>query len=72
MIPSTYDEWRHCIQVHCRIPLTRDFIVQRLRELDDRSVYSTEQLLRKYGNEHVAQVKGWFQRAAEELDACGS
>jgi hypothetical protein len=69
VIPASYEEWRHCIQVHCRIPLTPSFVAQRLRELDDRALYSTEQLIRRYGEAHVAQVKRWFQRAAEELHA---
>lgn len=68
MIPTTYEAWRHCIEVDCRIPLTREFITQRLRELDDRGVYSTEQLQRRYGEAHVDQLKRWFRRAAEELD----
>lgn len=50
------------------MPLTREFIAQRLRELDDRSVYSTEQLQRRYGEVHVDQLRRWFRRAAEELD----
>lgn len=68
MIPTSYEEWRHCIQVHCRIPLTRAFVAQRLRELDDHAVYSTEQLIRRYGEAHVAQLRHWFQRASEEFD----
>lgn len=69
MIPTTYESWRHCIEVHCRLPLTADYIAQRLRELEDRSVYSTEQLLRHYGEAHVARIKQWFQQAAQDLDA---
>lgn len=69
MIPTTYENWRHCIEVHCGIPLTQAFVAQRQRELDDRNVFSTEQLLRRYGDDHVARLRHWFQRAAEELDA---
>jgi hypothetical protein len=68
MIPDTYEAWRHCIEIDCGIPLTRAFIDQRLRELDDRAIYSTQQLFRRYGDDHVAQLKRWFQRAAGELD----
>ncbi|MEM9301989.1 MAG: hypothetical protein AAGE01_07750 [Pseudomonadota bacterium] len=67
MIPESYEAWRHCIEVHCRIPLTREFITKRLRELDDRGEYSTEQLLRHYGESHVSQLRHWFQRAAADL-----
>ena len=51
-----------------RIPLDGAFIAQRLRELDDRRLHSTEQLLRRYGERHVAQLRAWFTRAGEELD----
>ena len=68
MIPTSYETWRHCIEVHCRIPLDGAFIAQRLRELDDRRLHSTEQLLRRYGERHVAQLRAWFTRAGEELD----
>ncbi len=67
VIPTTYDAWRHCIEEHCQIPLTADFVARRLQELEDRQVYSTEQLHRRYGADHVKQLQQWFQRAADEL-----
>ena len=69
MIPGNYDEWRHCIEHYCQIPLTPEFLAQRLRELDDPRVYSTEQLLRCYGHAHVEAVRGWFRQAARETGA---
>ena len=29
-IPTNYAEWRECITVHCGIPLTPDYITERL------------------------------------------
>ena len=46
MIPSTYEEWRHCIQHICRIPLTPEFVATRIRELQDTQLHSTSQFLR--------------------------
>lgn len=70
-IPQNFEQWRTCIEVHCRVPLTREYVAQRLRELEDRSVYSTEQLLRRYGEAHVERIRGWFCQAAQELNARG-
>ncbi len=69
MIPTSYQAWRECIEVHCLIPLERSFIAQRLRELDDSGVYSTQQLRTHYGEAHLAQLREWFRRAEVELDA---
>lgn len=66
-VPRSYSDWRTCIEVHCGIPLTAEFIGQRLRELDDGSLFSTEQLLRHYGQAHVAQLRQWFLMAQGEL-----
>lgn len=68
-LPRSYSEWRTCIEVHCRIPLTVEFVDQRLRELDDGSLLSTEQLLRHYGQAHVEQLREWFRKARGDLHA---
>ena len=30
MIPQSYEQWRHCIEVECGIALTEPFVTQRL------------------------------------------
>lgn len=55
LVPITYNDWRHRIEDRCRIALTRAFIAQRIDHLDDRGVYSTEQMLRRYGEDHVTK-----------------
>ncbi|MFY8134245.1 MAG: hypothetical protein ACOVKS_04540 [Aquimonas sp.] len=67
MTPSTYEEWRHCIQHICRVPLTPEFVATRIRELQDTRLHSTAQFLRHYGREHHARVSGWFGEAALRL-----
>jgi hypothetical protein len=37
MIPSTYADWRRCIEHDCGLPLTRDFVAARLADLLDRT-----------------------------------
>lgn len=66
-LPQNFNEWRTCIEVHCGIPLTPEFIAQRLRELEDRRLHSTEQLYRHYGDAHMTRICSWFQQAADGL-----
>ncbi|MEM9382856.1 MAG: hypothetical protein AAGB93_23085 [Planctomycetota bacterium] len=63
---SSYEDWRECIEVHCSIPLTPDFIRGRLAELGDGEHPRTKEFERLYGAEHLQRTIGWFQRAAEE------
>ncbi|MEO0412117.1 MAG: hypothetical protein AAF221_09795 [Pseudomonadota bacterium] len=64
---NTYEDWRHCITVLCAIPLTQDYLSQRLAALRDPSDYGTQRFVATWGETHLAQVIGWFERAADEL-----
>jgi hypothetical protein len=66
MIPTTYADWRRCIERDCGIPLTADFIAARLADLRDPRSHPTQQFLRVYGPEHHARVLAWFTQAASE------
>lgn len=66
MIPTTYVDWRHCIERDCGIPLTPEFISARMAELRNPRSYHTQQFLRRYGPEHLARVLEWFAQAANE------
>lgn len=71
MIPTTYAEWRTCIERDCGIPLTPDFIAARLADLRDAGSHHTQQFLRVYGPEHHARVLAWFAQAQVEMPAGG-
>jgi hypothetical protein len=64
MIPDSYEQWRHCIEVDCAIGLTPLFIAERLRELRDPAHERTRQFARLYGVDHLQRVVAWFERAA--------
>ena len=64
---SNYQEWRECIEVHCGIPLTPDFIEERLAALRKRSHPKTAEFERLYGVDHLERTIGWFERAAGDL-----
>lgn len=62
-IPSTYEQWRHCITVDCGLTLSAKFIDQRIEELKNESDFKTKQFLELYGPEYRDQVLSWFERA---------
>ena len=66
-IPSSYPEWRHCIEVICRQPLTAEFIAQRLSALANVREYSTARFIERYGPVHHQCVQEWFAQAGNEL-----
>lgn len=67
-VPGNHAEWRHCIEVYCRIELSRGCIEQRLAELRDERVLHTRQFTDRWGHEHLQRVIHWFERALAEYD----
>ena len=63
---KTYDDWKHCITVLCRIPLTPTYVEQRLAALRDPTDQGT-QFVATWGEAHLARVIGWFEQAEREL-----
>ena len=66
MIPTTYADWRRCIERDCGLPLTPAFIAARLADLRDPSSHHTQQFVRHYGGEHHVRVLEWFERAERD------
>ena len=64
---ETYDDWKYCITVLCRIPLTRAYVEQRLAALRDPADSGTQKFIAIWGEAHLAHVIGWFERAEREL-----
>ena len=71
MIPESYEEWRECIEVRCKIRLTQAFVAERLAELQDRGHAKTRTFEELYGADHLARTVSWFSRAAQELAGAG-
>ena len=62
-----YDDWKHCITVLCRIPLTQTYVEQRIAALRDPADPGTQKLIAAWGEAHLARVIGWFEQAEREL-----
>lgn len=66
-IPRNYQAWRHCIEHWCGIPLTREFIEQRLQELSRPEDEHTKKFIESYGQAHHEQVTAWFNEALNDI-----
>lgn len=66
IIPTTYAEWRHCIEKKCGLPLTPDYVAARLAALRDPKDAHTRDFLRIYGEPHLRATIAWFERAQTE------
>ncbi|MEM9256740.1 MAG: hypothetical protein AAGA91_14935 [Pseudomonadota bacterium] len=65
IIPTTYDEWRHCIIVECGLELTSDYMAARIAALQNDKDHYTKQFRKLYGEDHLQRVLGWFQQAQQ-------
>lgn len=71
VIPRSYEQWRDCIEVRCKIRLTPTFIHERLAQLQDDRHAKTRDFARLYGVDHLERTIAWFRRAADEMTERG-
>ena len=67
VIPETYAEWRHCIEVDCGLVLTPDYVTARLTVLSQPAHQEVQRFVNLYGQEHLARVKHWFEQAGQTV-----
>ncbi len=66
MIPKTYQQWYQCITKECGIPITKEFILQRLAILEDHKNEETRRFISLYGQHHLDNIIQWFKKAREQ------
>ncbi|TAG24224.1 MAG: hypothetical protein EAZ40_06395, partial [Rhodobacterales bacterium] len=66
MIPATYEQWRHCIQIDCGIELEPRYIQACQQALDGGRSDEAQRFARLYGQAHLRRVLDWFERAGRE------
>ena len=64
---KTYEDWKQCITVLCRIPLTPAYVEERIAALRNPADYGTQKFLATWGETHLERVIGWFEQAGREL-----
>ena len=67
VIPQTYAQWRHCIEVECGIAMTLPFIDERLKVWRDAGHDDTRRFAQLYGKDHCLRVQQWFEQARNSL-----
>lgn len=72
IVPCSYDDWKHCITMLCRIPLTLAYVEARMAALADPADYGTQRFVQIWGEAHLERVEGWFSQAHGELTAGGT
>ena len=60
MVPTTYTDWRHCIEVDCGVKLTPEFIEERLAVYADVSCAETQRFISLYGETHRKNIVQWL------------
>ena len=62
-IPATYEQWHYCITVECGIPLTEEFVAERLQVWRDENADETKRFRKLYGDAYWRAVISWFEHA---------
>lgn len=70
--PQNYDEWRHCITEECGIPLTAEFVAERLSVWRDEQAQETQRFRKLYGDEYWQHMVSCFEQAEREVGSAGS
>lgn len=65
--PQDYAEWKHCITDECKIPLTAEFVAERLSVWRDEGNGESRRFRQLYGDAYWRAVLGWFEQAESEL-----
>jgi len=64
---TTYEDWKHFITVSCGIPLTSEYIQERIKDLNNSTDYGTRKLIETWGEDHCKKVIAWFEKARSEI-----
>ena len=64
---SNYSKWKECITVSCALPLTKEYVDLRLKDLLDASHPKTIEFKKVYGEDYTQMIIGHFQHAQAEL-----
>ncbi len=65
---KNYTDWRVCIERSCGIPLTKNFIESRLKNMVDLNQEETQRFIQRYGQDHYQTVLQWFRTAHNETE----
>ena len=67
MIPTNFKEWKNCIVNECKIKLTNDFVVNRLKIYEDKRNPETRKFIALYGEQHLNNIIYWLKKSSKEI-----
>jgi hypothetical protein len=67
IIPTDYAEWHECITIKFGIPLSLEYITERLAALSQSETEETIRFRRLCGDQHWRDVIHWFRQAKHDL-----
>jgi|TARA_B110000483_G_scaffold50192_1_gene62470 hypothetical protein len=62
MIPENFENWKKCLEVNCKISLTKDFAASRLQIYTDDTNRETKKFVELYGSNHLHNVIKWYKQ----------
>ena len=65
-LPQNFEEWRHCIEVLCKTPLTESFVETRIEQLENLTSKLDRRFVEMYGDAHRVQVLTWYKQVKDE------
>ena len=67
LIPTSYEQWHHCITVICEQKMTAKYIDTRIKALNSPYDYMTQKFVDLYGEPQRIKTLKWFERAQVAL-----
>lgn len=61
-MPKTFEEWQDCVVNKCNIPLTKEFIQNRLTVYLNKDNSETKKFISLYGERHLNNIIIWLNR----------
>jgi len=61
-LTDSFESWRHCITVKCKIELNPPYVEERISELKNLEQESTIRFISLYGKDHYRNVLNWFEQ----------
>ncbi len=66
MIAKNYNEWKNCIINDCKIQLTKEYCIERIKVYTNNQNVETLKFIDLYGIQHTENIINWFKQALNE------
>ena len=67
VFPRHFGDWKKCITQKCKIPLTQEYVNERIKLLSDANSSERKRFVEKYGAHWTGTIIDYFKQARDEL-----